>query len=444
MSYTANTFFRKIFRARSFVQVITSAVALVSISAVSANASTLILEEIGQRRAVGNPLYVTAPMGDENRAFVVGQRGEIFIYNTATDTFSDEPFLTVPNLGGGFEQGLLGVAFAPDYESSGRFYVSYVDAAGQHQVDEYTRSLDPNFADLSSRRNIITVEHPDDGLEAHYGGWIGFSPTDGQLYITTGDSDGFTDASQNNDNLLGSILRIDPCSAQCDVAGRNYNIPSDNPLVNGAGLDEIWANGLRNPFRAGFDSETGALFIGDVGEDAIEEINLGVAGANYGWVAFEGSQEFMPDLVDVDEADVTFALYEYLHGEGDFEGFSVTGGGVYRGPIEELDGFYFFADFVTNRIWSFEFDLDDMSISNLIQYDIDLGDLPASALSFISSIGFDGLGNLYVTTLFGDSNRVFRLTGAILDAEVPLPAAGLLMVAGVGLLFGKTKRKSKQ
>ena len=440
MTYSAHSFFSRISSVGllSNMKAIAAALGSFVVLSLPAAASTLVLKEVGAAPFVDNPLYVTAPTGDPDRAFVVGQDGDIHIYDRTNDTVLATPFLNNPALGGIGEQGLLGLAFAPDYATSGKFYVSYVTTDGQHKVDEYMVSADPNVADAGSARNIITIDHPDDGNDSHYGGWIGFSPEDGNLYITTGDSDEFTDASQNNDNLLGSVLRIDPCSTDCDVMGRNYNIPAGNMP---GGLEEIWANGLRNPYRAGFDPLTGALFIGDVGEDRFEEINIGAAGANYGWITYEGREEIRPDIVDLDESDVTFALYEYLHGTGDFEGFSVTAGGVYRGPIAELDGFYFFADFVNATIWSFEFDLDAMSISNLIQWDLDLGSLPASTFDFVTSIGFDGVGNMYFTNLFGNSTRTFLVTDAILDAEVPLPAAGLLMLAGLGLLSRKMKRR---
>ena len=398
----------------------------------TASAATLQLKAIAGGERVRAPLDASSPPGDKDRLFVVGQRGEIRIYDRNADAYLDAPFLTVGGLGGGFEQGLLGLAFAPDYATSGKFYVSFVDADGQHHVDEYKVSADPNVAGAAPTRRIITVEHPDDGTTNHYGGWIGFSPTDGNLYITTGDSDTFSDNAQNNENLLGSILRIDVCDAECDVMGRNYNIPEGN--FPEAEREEIWANGARNPFRGSFDSETGDFFFGDVGEDRIEEINVGAAGANYGWIAFEGREEFMPELVDVAEEDVTFALYEYLHGDGDFQGFSVTPGTVYRGPLDGLDGYYFFADLLTNQVWSFEFDLDTMTISNLIQWNLDIIGAPASAFSLITSISGDDDGNLYFTSLSG---TVFQLVGA----EVPLPGAALLMIGGLFMMRRRMKRR---
>lgn len=404
-------------------------------------------------------IYTDAPIGDPSRVFLSEQRqtgapaadgfaANIRIFDRAAGALQETPFLTLTGLGREFEQGLLGTAFDPNFDQNGRFYVSYVATDGQHRVDEYTVSAtNPNIIDPSSRRTIITIAHPDDGAPQHYAGWIGFGP-DGALYITTGDSNQSLDApgaepftSQNTENLLGSVLRIDPCGADCAVAGRNYNIPVGNPFTdNPDARDEIFAFGLRNPFRASFDPVSGALIVGDVGEDGAEEINDIRAGGNYGWPAFEGGEAFRPDLADLDRADVDFPLFDYAHsifGDADTQGVSITGGGVYQGAIADADGQYFFADLNQGLVFSFEIAGDASGVDNLTQWRLDFGDMTSEVLNFITSFGFDGDGNLYVSTFFGG---VFVLTGASLDApEIPVPAAALMMIAGLVMLRRKTR-----
>lgn len=402
-----------------------------------AKAATLFLENIATPADIANPIYATAP-ADDDRLFIVDNvTGDIRIYDRTTKTLLATPFLTIPGLGSAsIEEGAQSMAFAPDYATSGKFYVSYIDTMGDHRVDEYTVSGNPNIADPMSMRTIITVDHPNDGASAHFGGWIGFSPDDGYLYVSTGDSNAnpIDDVSQDINNQLGSILRIDPNTDAfpADV-NNNYGVPTDNPFVGKPGDDAVWAFGLRNPFRPSFDKETGALYIADVGEDLFEEINIGANGANYGWSGYEGSSIFDLSLLTGPTDNLLFPAYEYAHGAGLFEGFSVTGGGVYRGDIIELQGKYFFGDFVTGQIWSFQLDLDTMTISDLVAWTLAID---TGALGNIASFGFDADGNMYVMDFFGD---VYVVASAI--SEIPIPSAFILMGFGCAAFARSMRRR---
>ncbi|MCR5877968.1 PQQ-dependent sugar dehydrogenase [Phenylobacterium sp. J367] len=225
-----------------------------------------------QRVASGlsSPLFAASPPGDPDRLFIVEQQtGRIRILDLNSGQVQADPFLDLPD--GGFatggEQGLLGLAFAPDYAATGRFYIHFTNTAGDIEVREYTR-LDAGHADANSGRTILTVPHP--GQTNHNGGWLAFGP-DGYLYIATGDGGGGGDPNnnaQNLDSLLGKILRIDVGGDAFPAdAARNYAIPAGNPFAGAVpGADEVWLYGLRNPWRASFDSATGDLWIGDVGQ----------------------------------------------------------------------------------------------------------------------------------------------------------------------------------
>ncbi len=240
------------------------------------------------------PVFVTAPPGDSERIFIVEQRGQILVLNLDDDSINPTPFLTLSGLATGNEQGLLGLAFHPDYAATGRFYVNYTEAGGDSVIAEYAVSADPDVA-LTGETRLLTFDQPQPN---HNGGWIGFGPDDGDLYIGTGDGGGANDDDAGHtaglgngqditDNLLGKILRID--IDVDDFPGdpdRNYGIPATNPFVGVEGDDEIWSYGLRNPYRASFDRETGDLYIGDVGQNAREEVDVqpsGAGGLNFGW-----------------------------------------------------------------------------------------------------------------------------------------------------------------
>lgn len=361
------------------------------------------------------PLFVVAPPNDPRRLFIVEQKtGEIKILDLNTNTVLSTPFLNLDDddlLAAGFEQGLLGLAFHPDYQNNGKFYINYTAPgggnAGQTKIVEYQVSSDPNIANATTARTILTFDQPE---QNHNGGWMDFD-SDGYLYIASGDGGGsgyqpgipsFSDNSQDiTDNLLGKILRIDVNSdAFPNETDRNYTIPANNPFSN-----EIWVYGLRNPWRSSFDRLTGDLYIGDVGQNSWEEINFqshsSAGGENYGWNLREGSlinvDNLPPNLVD--------PIYQYEHSTG----YSVIGGYVYRGSVSELQGTYFFGDFVTNKIWSFRYDgaiLREVS-DRTAELTPDTG-----TITDIASFGQDALGNLYIVSLDGN---IFRIEATVIN-----------------------------
>jgi hypothetical protein len=363
---------------------------------------------------LSRPLFATHAPGDPNRLYVVqqgsGGTALIRILNLQTGTINSTPFMSVSGLPGGNEQGLLGLAFHPNYETNGLFYLNMTLTAGggDTQIREYSR-LNMNQGDPTSARTLMTINQP---FTNHNGGWMGFGPLDGMLYIATGDGGSANDPQDNGQNvnsLLGKMLRIDPLGN--NSSNGQYGNPSDNPFVGINGADEIWAYGLRNPWRSSFDRATGDFFIGDVGQNAREEINFQSAtstgGENYGWRDREGTLGgTVPGAID--------PIYQYSHGSGDLQGRSVTGGYVYRGPIASLKGHYFFADYVNSRIWSFKFDgsnPEDFDGTNFFDF-IDWTEVITSdvgTIGIISSFAEDAAGNLYIIDHGGE---IFLITGA--------------------------------
>ena len=366
------------------------------------------------------PLYATGAGDNTNRLFVVEQTGTIRIIDLETSTLLPSPFLDVSTLiSDGIEQGLLGLAFAPDYATSGLFYVYITNISGNTEVLEFSVSdADPNIADTSSQRIILTFTQP---FGSHNGGWIDFGP-DGFLYISSGDGGDAGDPfgnGQDTSTLLGAMLRIDPSSDDFPQdPNANYAIPADNPFVNAAGADEIWAYGLRNPFRASFDRTTGDLYIGDVGQNLIEEVDLipfGEGGLNFGWNIREGTIAFPGARTTPTGLEfLTEPVAEYGHGTGPTEGFSITGGYVHRGSVESLNGQYLFADFVTSNFWS-------IPVGNLVQgttvpssdFIIRTQELTSpdfGAISNPSSFAEDDNGELYIIDLL--RGEVFAVENA--------------------------------
>jgi glucose/arabinose dehydrogenase len=355
--------------------------------------------------AVARPLFATAPLGDANRLFVVEQfTGKVRILRLATGQIDATPFLQVTGLSAGNERGLLGLAFAPDFAATGIFYVSLTSTTGTSVIRRHKVSAaNPNVADPVGQ-DVLSIPQP---FSNHNGGWIAFSPMDKFLYIGIGDGGSENDpnnTSQNLGLLLGKMLRIDPSKDDFpNDPARNYGIPAGNPFIgNAAARPEIWALGLRNPWRCSFDRKTGDLYIGDVGQDEIEEIDFqpvsSKGGENYGWSLKEGSKPFKPQLLTnqvlVDPID------EYSHDTG---GITVIGGYVYRGlKIAGLDGTYFYAD-STGTITSFRFDGTHLAAKTDRTAEL----FPAVARGAISSFAEDGLGELYIINLIpGEIHKI--------------------------------------
>ncbi len=356
------------------------------------------------------PLFLTGRPGASD-VFVAEREGVIRLFNPATGTVSGTPFLDIrSSVGTAGEGGLLGLAPAPDYTTSGHFYVHVTNNAGDTEIRRYTRfPFAPNQADPGSELLILTVAQPDTN---HNGGWIGFGPDD-YLYIALGDGGGSGDPfgnGQDRNTILGAILRIDPTSDDFPTnVSRNYAIPSDNPFATSPGADEIFAYGLRNPFKSGFDRDTGDLYIGDVGQGDIEEIDLIPAGTttalNFGWPVREGTAREQ----GADDPSFTPPIAEYDHGTGDRQGRSINGGYVYRGPIAALDGRYFFSDFISDNIWSIP--VNEISQGSTVSSDdfiLETNVLTPDVGTLGSMVGFgeDNDGNLYVLTLGGDIFRI--------------------------------------
>ena len=338
-------------------------------------------------------------VGDD-RLFIVEKRGVIEILQL-DGTTNPTPFLDIQNIvltpGGNYdERGLLGLAFHPDYINNGYFYVNYIDNSGNTQISRFSVSTsDPSIADPDSEFQILEVEQP---YINHNGGCLRFGP-EGYLYIGLGDGGSAGDPenrSQNLQTLLGKMLRIDIDNTE---GSTNYAIPSNNPFVGDPNaLDEIWSYGLRNPWRFSFDSETDELWIGDVGQGSIEEIDraaAGVSGQNYGWRCYEGNQEYNTSGCPM-EFDLTFPVAEYSHSGGNC---SITGGYVYRGEIyENFLGIYFYADFCSGEIGTID------QSNNQINH----GPYNGSWVSF----GEDKNKELYIIDNFGS---IYKIEGNILS-----------------------------
>jgi len=348
------------------------------------------------------PVFVVSPPGDMQRLFIVEKRGVIKILNLETGVINATPFLDINSLVGGGqstndERGLLGLAFHPNYTNNGLFYVNYTNNSDDTVVARYAVSGNPDIADSGSADTILTIFQP---FSNHNGGWLGFGPNDDYLYIATGDG-GFRDDPGNRgqditDQLLGKMLRIDVDGDDFPAdPNRDYAIPKDNPFVGVSGDDEIWAYGLRNPWRPSFDRLTGDMYIADVGQNAWEEVNFQSAsspgGENYGWRCYEGNQNFNTGGCDPPNTMV-FPIHVYSHAVG----FSITGGYAYRGSqIPPLQGTYFFADYVIQHVWSFQY--DGANVNDFMERTADLSpSVEGFTVNQISSFGEDAAGEMYI------------------------------------------------
>ena len=360
-----------------------------------------------RRAAVGLslPLYAVGTGDGTGRLFIVEQRGQIEILDPATGILNPIPFLDVSSaLSTGDEQGLLGMALAPDFASTGVFYIHLTNVAGDTEIRRYTTLAgNPDQADATSGDVIFTANQP---ATNHNGGWIDFGP-DGFLYIALGDGGGANDPfnqAQDMDTPLGAILRIDPSSDDFPAdPDRDYGIPAGNPFPT-AGAPEIFHYGLRNPFRCSFDRQTGDLYIGDVGQGAIEEIDLapaGVSGLNFGWPVLEGTRVNQTGST----AGFTPPIAQYGHGSGEREGRSVTGGYVYRGSVADLQNRYVFSDFVTANLWSIPTaDIAQGATIAAADFQIETDNFAPDIGGFdnVSSFGEDDAGELYILDFDGE------------------------------------------
>jgi hypothetical protein len=333
---------------------------------------------------VRQPTVITAPPGDE-RLFIVERFG-VILWMDANRELQDAPFLDLTDrvLAGGIEQGLLGLAFHPDYANNGRFYVYYTDQGGRRQVSEFQRSVsDPNIASPDTERVLIELEQPPDATDIrHYAGQLAFGP-EGYLWIAMGDGADSRDQGQDPNTMFGAISRIDV------DGGDPYGIPPENPFVSGGGAGEVWAYGLRNPWRFSIDDTDGLIYIADVGHADQEEVNvlpIAEGGFNLGWSDVEGTRCF--HVQDCDLANYTAPAITYTHEEG----CSVTGGYVYRGTaIPELNGTYFYSDWCSQWIRSFKF--AGGAATELQDWSEQLGELGQ-----INTFGTDSAEELYVGT----------------------------------------------
>ena len=371
---------------------------------------------------MGTTFGTPAP-GDPDRLFVGRIReGRIEIIDLATRTVLPEPFLEITDLPDPLasEQGLLGLTFDPNYATNGYFYIDYTGEDNSINIVRYRTLGDPttsNAADPSSAHHILKI--PKGSTTWHNAGWIDFGPNDEYLYINIGDPGG-GQAQIIDNNLHGKVLRIDVHGDDFpEDPLQNYAIPPSNPFVGKDGDDEIWAYGLRNPWRASFDRLTGDLWINDVGEVSREEVNYlpadSAGGVNFGWPHREGTISSPPPWGRPPSPELTEPVYDYgRHGpDPDFLGAVITGAGFYRGPVDAFYGHYIFADYASGNIWKLDPDAVDprasvTNINNLLLPD-------QGSTSNIVSFGEDAVGNLYLMDInfsLGGVASVYLITTA--------------------------------
>ncbi len=461
--------------ARQFLRIASLAIAFVIMAS-----STLQAGLMGRQRVatgLNAPMFATFAPGDSTRLFIA-ERGApsnsgsasatIKILDLTTGVLQPTPYLTITGINNAGEGGFLGLAFHPDFQSNSKFYayVTANDAIAGTPFSSYIREYSAPSPTASTANAtftpILNVAQPQDN---HNGGFIGFSPNDGYLYIMLGDGGNFNDqgtghtdpggnAQDITSNLLGKALRLDVDRDDFPAdANRNYGIPFDtaespgNPFApatpggaNPTGDDEIWAYGLRNPFRAGFDRATGDLWIGDVGQGAREEIDFqpgnSQGGENYGWRLREGLIQ-TPSVGGPKPPGVVDPVYDYQRPgasgvDPNFTGTTVFGGVPYRGPDPDLQGFYFFGDTSTNRLWMLKPATD--TTPQVVEYITPLLPTDVGSPSSPVAITEDAIGNLYITYLSGS---IYRIVTA-----VPEPSSWALGTVAAFAGFARRRRAS--
>ena len=347
------------------------------------------------------PVDVQVAPGDRARLFVVEQTGRIRIVRPG-GAVASAPFLDIASrVGTGGERGLLGLAFHPGFAQNGRFFVNYTDRGGDTHIAEFRAAPGADTVDPATERLVLFVAQP---FANHNGGALTFG-ADGMLYIALGDGGSAGDPMGNGQSLLsqlGKILRVDV------DRGSPFSIPADNPFVGRANaVGTIWAYGLRNPWRIAFDRLTGDLYIGDVGQGALEEVNVGLAsrrgGENYGWNVMEGTRCFRP-ASGCPTTGLTLPVLEYGHADG----CSITGGVVYRGcRMPGYHGTYFYADFCSGMIRSLR--LVDGQAADQRDWTAAIGN---GVVSLPSSFGVDADGEVLIVDHDGELFRIVPATGS--------------------------------
>ncbi|MGE3165495.1 MAG: sorbosone dehydrogenase family protein [Planctomycetota bacterium] len=364
------------------------------------------------------PIFVTSPRDDYTRLFIVEQRGVIRILNLATGQLNATFFLNIDsevvNISGSDERGLLGLAFDPNFATNGFFYVSFIDNSSFTVIRRYTVSAgNPDVANAASGTNLLRFAQP---FANHNGGMIAFGP-DGYLYMGFGDGGSADDPgnrAQNTGLLFGKMLRVgvgggDDYPAD---ATKNFEIPVDNPFV-GAGnpLDEIWALGLRNPWRWSFDRATGDLWIGDVGQGIWEEVDFqpaaSVGGENYGWRCMEGNSCTGLSGCTCNAAALTQPILVYNHSAGRC---SITGGYVYRGAaMPDMHGLYFYGDWCSGNVWT----ITQANVTPVQRLPGELSPTGGGVLTNVASFGEDAFGEIYIVDRGGTTTgEIYKIVPA--------------------------------
>ncbi len=413
------------------------ALAVGMLAGAGADAATLDTQLVAS--GLTNPVYATAPLAG-GPVFVLEKGGTIkTVFNGAVSTF-----LTVPVNSGG-EQGLLGLAFDPGYgvvgsAGYGRFFVNYTDPTSLDTVvASYRTGANPLLADPTSRVEVLRVDQPA-GLSNHKAGWLGFKPGDANnLYIATGDggssNDPFNNA-QNTNSLLGKMLRVNINGDDFADPNVNYAVPTDNPFFGQAGArGEVYAYGLRNPWRNGFDRATGNLWIADVGQGAREEVDFisaaSAGGQNFGWRVREGDIA-TPGVGGPLQAGMVDPLLAY----GRAFGASITGGYVVRDVTSPLFGQYVFGDFISGRIWTIAGDGTAQSLGSATELTALLDAGGGGALGNIASFGEGANGEIFVVDYGG---KVVQLISV-----VPEPSTWALWLAGGVAVASVARRRRRQ
>jgi glucose/arabinose dehydrogenase len=412
------------------VVVLASAIVIVAAAVRGTPAAAIRTERVAS--GLNRPIFVTAPDAD-TRLFIVEQRGVIKVLQNGA--VLPTPFLDIdaliPDPGVNDERGLLGLAFDPAYPTNGRFYVYYYTLGNQTVIARYVVSGNPNVADPSTASILFSVNQP---AANHNGGTIAFGPTDGYLYLGLGDGGGGGDVdnhAQNTLDLLGKIVRL-------DVSGPSgYTVPPSNPFVgNSAYLPEIWALGVRNPYRFSFDRQNADLWIADVGQNLWEEIDFQPAsstgGENYGWRLMEGNHCYNPPTGCGSISGLTDPIHEYSHAAG----CSITGGYVYRGvAITALAGTYFFADYCSNTIWSLRY--NGLTVSEFTDRTAELAPAGGLFIQSVAGFGEDGFGEMYIvdrgSTTTGEVYKILPDVSSIGDPPSSRTESGAAEVRFSGL-----------